>query len=107
MAMSAIASSHVAGVSTPSLRISGVNSRSGLYWVCKYCPVRWHKNPWVIGWSGSPRSRVTRPSSTVAIMLHASGQSRLQVVFRFCMAPRAGSWWWGRGGTVTVADLDR
>ena len=55
-------------------------SRSGEFWRAGNCEVREQRKPFVTGWSGSPPSLTSRPSSTVAINPQASGQSRLQTV---------------------------
>src|SRR5678816_719098 len=81
--MKSSASSHVAGTSSPCLRKSGVVRRAGEYWSSRYWLVRRHRNPCVMGWRLSPWSLTTRPSSTVATIPHASGQSRLHSVV-FC-----------------------
>src|SRR5438105_3366080 len=63
-------------------RKSGVVSRSGEYCSGRKLFVRQQRNPWVTGCEGSPPSRTTRPFSTCATPEQASGQSRLQTVFR-------------------------
>ncbi len=72
--------SHDAGSKVSPFRTSGVVSRSGEYCRSRNRLVRWQRKPLVIGWSGSPAIFVMRLSSTVATMLQASPQSRLQAV---------------------------
>lgn len=88
--------SHEAGSNLSPVRTSGVVSRSGEYCRSRNLLVRWHRKPLVIGWSGSPAIFVMRLSSTVATMLQASPQSRLQAVLTVR---------WGAGVLIRVASM--
>src|SRR5437016_2294468 len=63
-------------------RSSGVVRRSGEYCSGRKLLVRQQRKPFVTACEGSPPNATTRPSSTWATTEQASGQSRLQTVFR-------------------------
>ena len=56
-------------------RRSGSRIRLGSAAIVNHGLTLRHSPPWVNGWSGLPRSRTARPSSTVTIHEHPSGQS--------------------------------